>query len=435
MGYNYILNRAIESDTYKFMHLREIFGRENRYRTQIIYLILAAFFGLLGYPFTRTSAAPYFNAAYGSEYLSWAMIAAAILAIVVVVFYNRFAKRFALIPLCIATTSFIILVTLIFGLVMGHHPRWVALLYYAWSDVYIVILVEQFWSISNTLFDKPTAKKYYGIFITSGSVGGLVGNGLVARLAEQFGSGNMIFLCSISLGLFVLFIYLLHRSITNREELRKLFNIEHDLAESSTVGGASLVFRSRYLTLIALLILATQIYINGAYFIYNRFLDASTQLVDSQSALYGQIFFIIQIVTIFSAFILTPLSLKFLGVGKTHFSIIGVTMVIFGMATISPHLAFLALLFVVAKSFDYSIFRAAKEMFYLPLHVAEKFQAKSFIDVFVYRFSKAIAALGIILVGQILDLSIFFLVGFGLLLWLILITLILRIYKNATSGA
>lgn len=402
-----------------------------KYRSQIIFLALAAFFGTMSYPFTRSSAAPFFNEAFGSHNLAWAMISAATLAVIVVTIYNRLAKKFQLIPLCISAMIFIISITLIFAFVMGHHPRWMALLYYAWSDVYILILVEQFWSISNTLFDTASAKKYYGVFLTAGSLGSMAGNALVMKMVEPFGSENMIFLCCIFLGLFTLFIFALNRSVKSRKDLKPKFNIEHELADHSNFGGASLVLKSHYLTLIALLIFATQLYINGSYFIFNRYLDQISTAVDTQSALYGKAFLFVQIVTIICSVALTPLALRFLGVAKTHFSIVGTIILIFIAAVVSPHVALIAILFIVAKGFDYSIFRAAKEMFYLPLHVAEKFQAKSFIDVFVYRFSKAAAALLIILITGILDLSTFYLVGFGIALWFLVIILITRIYNRS----
>lgn len=404
-----------------------------KYRIQTVYLMLAAFFGLLAYPFTRTSAAPYFNEAFGAGRLPWAMIAAAILAVIVVGIYNRLAKNFQLIPLCIAAMLCIIAVTTIFGFLMGSHPPWLALLYYAWSDVYILILVEQFWSISNTLFDKEAAKKYYGPFLFFGSFGSLVGNALVTKLATPLGANNLIFFCSFFLLIFTAFILLLNNSIGKITAFKKKFLIEQDIANRSTLGGASLVFKSRYLLLIALLIVATQLYINGSYFILNQFLDSVSKEITVQSALYGKTFLFVQAVTILCNIVLTPLALKYLGVGKTHYSIVFTILAVFIITVISPHLALVAILFVLAKGFDYSIFRAAKEMFYLPLHVAEKFQAKSFIDIFGYRFTKAIAAFSLILVTGILGLSAFYIVGLGILMWFVLIILIMKIYNRMKS--
>ena len=43
---------------------------------------------------------------------------------------------------------------------------------------------------------------------------------------------------------------------------------------------------------------------------------------------------------------------------------------------------------VASKSLDYSIFRAAKELLYLPLSQAEKTQGKALIDMLTYRVAK-----------------------------------------------
>ena len=45
----------------------------------------------------------------------------------------------------------------------------------------------------------------------------------------------------------------------------------------------------------------------------------------------------------------------------------------------------LALAFFLFKAFDYSIFRAAKEVLYVPLSFDERYRAKEIIDVLGYR--------------------------------------------------
>lgn len=410
--------------------------------TQVVYLTAAGFFAILSYPFTRTSAAPFFNVAYGASALPWAMIAAAILAMIVVIIYNELAKKAPLIPLCIGALIFIIAVNLVFGMVLGRHPRWVALLYYAWSDVYILIIVEQFWSISNTLFNQARARRYYGFFLAAGALGGLTGNLLVARLAEPIGSVNMIFLNCLALSVLAFIIAIVNTTIAKRKDLKYKFKIEHYIADRSFVGGASLVFKNKYLLFIALLIVSTQFYINSAYHLFNYNLSMATDVVDRQSALYGKTFFLVELLAITTSLIITPLALKYLGLKRTHYSIIALITVTFLTGVVFPHLSLLAALFVVAKGFDYSIFRAAKEMLYLPLHVAEKFQAKAFIDVFTYRFSKAFAAFGILLVFNILRAKTLFesgrigviLIGFGILMWFVLIIFILKIYRDRYQG-
>ena len=58
-----------------------------------------------------------------------------------------------------------------------------------------------------------------------------------------------------------------------------------------------------------------------------------------------------------------------------------------------PSFAMISFAFLTIKCFDTSLFGIIKEMLYIPLKKEEKFQAKSIIDVFVYRSAKAVAAL------------------------------------------
>ncbi len=58
-----------------------------------------------------------------------------------------------------------------------------------------------------------------------------------------------------------------------------------------------------------------------------------------------------------------------------------------------PGIGTMAYSFASIKVLDFSLFSVVKEMLYIPLSMEEKFQAKAVIDVFVYRASKAFAAM------------------------------------------
>jgi ATP/ADP translocase len=64
----------------------------------------------------------------------------------------------------------------------------------------------------------------------------------------------------------------------------------------------------------------------------------------------------------------------------------------------------MAISFASIKSLDYSVFGIIKEMLYIPLKVDEKFKAKSIIDVFAYRTSKACASFFILAIQIIAPL-------------------------------
>ncbi|CAN0597269.1 unnamed protein product [Laminaria digitata] len=65
-----------------------------------------------------------------------------------------------------------------------------------------------------------------------------------------------------------------------------------------------------------------------------------------------------------------------------------------------PHVLLLAAAKALSKILDYSLFRAAKEMLYIPLAYEEKTQGKAVIDMLTYRVAKGLAsALVLVLVA------------------------------------
>jgi ATP/ADP translocase len=104
-----------------------------------------------------------------------------------------------------------------------------------------------------------------------------------------------------------------------------------------------------------------------------------------------------------------------------------------GFAVVPSFLA-IAVAKVGGKCFDYSLFRAAKEMLYIPLSYAEKTQGKAVVDILTYRVAKGAASL--------LLMGIIALAATGLVTWLNLLLVagwlavtygIVNRYKTLTS--
>jgi AAA family ATP:ADP antiporter len=77
---------------------------------------------------------------------------------------------------------------------------------------------------------------------------------------------------------------------------------------------------------------------------------------------------------------------------------------------------------MVFKVLDYSVFRAAKELLYVPLSFDVRYRAKEIIDVLGYRASKGVTSLGIKLLqyaGVTFSASVYALLGIaGAGIWL-----------------
>jgi AAA family ATP:ADP antiporter len=64
-----------------------------------------------------------------------------------------------------------------------------------------------------------------------------------------------------------------------------------------------------------------------------------------------------------------------------------------GLGLAAPRFLAIAITKVASKAFDYSLFRAAKEILYIPLSAEEKTRGKALVDIFGYRVAKAGASL------------------------------------------
>ena len=76
-----------------------------------------------------------------------------------------------------------------------------------------------------------------------------------------------------------------------------------------------------------------------------------------------------------------PLFLVFLAIPVVH-------LVTCSLLAIQPSLAVGAAAYLLFKALDYSIFRASKEILYIPLPFDARYRAKEVIDAFGYRASK-----------------------------------------------
>jgi ATP/ADP translocase len=99
-----------------------------------------------------------------------------------------------------------------------------------------------------------------------------------------------------------------------------------------------------------------------------------------------------------------------------------------------PQLTTILITKISSKCFDYSLFRAAKEILYIPLNHREKTQGKALIDILVYRIAKGASSL--LILGLIYfnagSLTMQFTLSF-LLMWFILTYIIVRRYRTIVS--
>ncbi|MBL4818937.1 MAG: hypothetical protein JKY15_06895 [Deltaproteobacteria bacterium] len=297
---------------------------------------------------------------------------------------------------------------------------------YVWREVYMVLLIEMFWSLADSLFSLKAARKSYGFVLAISSLGGL-SNLLVGPMAQSYGTP----LALLGVVPCLLACVGLTYYFANTLEIQPVFPKKHAKAFGSESLGV--VWKSKYLVPMLFLIAIVQISISLIDIQFNTYLEQAYTELDLRTLMIGRVHAIdntiAAVLQLSAGFII-----KMVGIGGIF---VGIPLIL-GTAILSfltaPTFLSAALLKIVSKTFDYSLLRASKEMLYIPLSHPEKTQGKALIDILIYRIAKSSAALLILFLAAISYSA--YIMNFVLslvLIWILLAVMIVKRYKSVVS--
>ena len=408
-----------------FLDLKEVFSKHKR---EMTCLSLIAALILFSYSVARGPSESLFLQYHDRSLLPGLWIEMGLAAMLLVVIYNRILNYFSLyyvFNISFALTAIFFTVLLsdsmyieesTFSIFGQDFPLGSATLLRIWCDLYIVLLVETFWSLSNLHFNLKSATLIYGFLGMAGSLGSMAGNFLTALYAQDLGTQYLISLTVPCAILMSICSWPLRHSFS---QLEKKHN--QDQTRSSFLDGLKVVFNSRYLPLILLLVLSSQIAVTLIDYQYKGLLQTLFTDVNDRSAVQGWVYLSIDIGAIVMQ-ALTGLTITLLGVGATLNLIPLLLLICCSIPLFTPLFMMIALGKSASKFFTYSIFKSAKELIYLPLSYAEQTQGKAIIDIMVYRQAKLVASVILITLSaqQVsAQTSGFYTVG-AIIIWLII---------------
>ena len=342
----------------------------------------AACFVLFGYEFIRSVSSSLFIEAYGAENLPRGMVAIPPSMIVMLYCYGRLLSWQGATRALAITSLFsaILILGAYAALIRGMH--FAAVIIYVFREAYIVIVIEQFWSFVNSVLTTEQAKRINGPFCAVASMGSFAGGMLVNRWAEVLGSEALLLFTAASLVPTAVFGVIAYK-----------FGGEPEPSEEEVGGklghlGVGTLFRSRYLIFIGILILSTQVVSTVLDLRFNGLAESELPDKDARTAFFGAVYGNLGLIAGILQLVVVPLVLRFVALRFIHLGVPLVHLVSSLVLTISPSLRSGAAAYMIFKALDYSIFRAAKELFYMPLSYDSRYRAKQIIDAFGYRFAK-----------------------------------------------
>lgn len=381
---------------------------------------------MLSYSFARPSTDSLFLGAHSQDGLPIVWLLVAVGATVTVALYSRVIAKIELARLLGLTSlgSGGVLIALLVA--RTSQVPFIHYALYVWKDVYIVLLVEGFYCYANAVFPIKQARWLYGIFGLIATLGSLVGNEAVGWVAPAYGSVVAIW-CSLPALLLIWLVCIPFSRFAGKEKPVQ------EKAAPTFLASLSLIRASSYLLLLVILIAVIQVVITLIDYIFSGIVLQAYPDDDQRTAIMSDVYAYVDYATL----VLHSLTGPILRVAGVPLVLLVVPLLLgSGVAALvaAPRFFVAMLVKVASKCMDYTIFRAAKEILYIPLSYAEKTQGKQVIDVLSYRVAKG-GASALLLFLQLLvwvflvEPLILVLIG----LWIVLTIIVARRFRSKVS--
>ncbi|MEM7174993.1 MAG: Npt1/Npt2 family nucleotide transporter [Chlamydiota bacterium] len=368
------------------------------------------------YAITKPVSNSVFLTHYSSKAFPYAWLLAVPLNLTAVALYNRLIVKLG----CFQLFCWISAITVIINTISAFWLRSIpglAFFLYLWKDTYILLALQQIWSVVHSSTKMRRAKYFYGILFGIGTFGTSVGGVVSGYLAPVWGSEHLL-LMTLPIYLFLGAAYYWMLKTSALENPKNPIE-----TPSQKWDDFKLINKSYALQLILMTVVLMQLSTTLMEFRFNLLLEAKLPNQDLRTAFSGKFWAVVGIANLTLQFGVTFLLMELFGLKKSQFFLPSFLLFNVAGCVIHPSFSMVAYAFGAVKIFDYSTFNIIKEMLYVPLSKEEKFKARALIDVFAYRSSKAVASLIIILAQAFLVSQLAY-----VLTWTVLILYIIWIF-------
>lgn len=351
----------------------------------------------------------------GAEIKSYSMAIQALLLVVIVPAYGALATRLSRRRLINSVTALFIFCLPVFYVAAesGHD---VGITFFLWIGVFSLMVIAQFWAYANDLYTPEAGKRLFALVAFGASSGAVFGAFISSHLINLLGVYPMLLVAGGVLVISLLLFNFIDRR-TNNKATGEVYSAAKKEAPIGDGNAFGLVFRNRYLLLIAGLILFLNwVNATGEYILSSIVSQAAEAEIASGKleremegafigAFYAQYFQVVNIVGMLLQLFLVSRLVNRFGV---HIAVCILPAIAFGSylaAALVPSLAILRWVKTAENSVDYSLQNTVAQMLYLPTTREEKYKAKQVTDTFVVRAGDILSSVTVLVGTSLLAFS------------------------------
>jgi len=384
----------------------------------------------------------------GAELGSYSAAGQALVLLAVVPAYGAFASRVDRVRLIVGVSFFFATNLLVFW-ALGLAGVRIGIAFYIWAGVFNVIVIAQLWAFANDLYTRDRGRRLFPLINLGANFGAVVGALAATYFFAGVGPFSLMLIAAAGLAASVVFTL-----IVNRRERAAGRDAAGGEAEAplGKAGGFQLVLGSRYLFLIAMMIVVLNMVNTLGGFLLNTLIrtEALARVAPGIASpdslgpeqfeafraaigtMSGSVQSSVNVVTFLAGAFLASRVLKWLGVRGALYVLPTIALFSYSVIAFLPIFSIVRLAKILENSTDYSVQNIARHALFLPTSREAKYKAKQAIDTFFWRTGDLLQA-GVVFLGSSLGFSTsgYALVNIGLVLvWLGIVTLIAREHRK-----
>lgn len=374
---------------------------------------------------------------YGVKHLQELFTGTFVVSLLVAPLFAGIASRITLARFLPWVYGFIALTLVVFYLLFQRNAddHWVAAAFYVWVSSFNLLTISVFWSLLADVFSSSQAKRLFGFIAAGGTLGTISAPMFVALFVNSVGTNTLLLISAAGFTATAVLVRALEaekRKLSERKGAQKT-SLDQRLG-GGAFDGFLLLYRSKYLLMIALFLLvmttiSTVIYFQLADVISKEFasraartqayatIDLATNCIAVLVQLFGTGRFISRF-GVTAGLLLNPI----------------IMVVAFLAVVLSPVLIVLGSIQVVRRFAEYAVAKPSRDMLFTVVDQQSKYKAKNVIDTVVYRFGDLTSAW---LSAAILPFGIVGLAVAGIILaaiWFPIAYLLGKRYENVRDG-
>ncbi len=384
----------------------------------VLLLCVQAFTILFVYYLLKVIRDPLILAEGSAELKSYTnAMQAAILMVVVPVFarvYHRLGHEAAKHILISRIFLFFISNVLIFA--FAYNAGWrIAIAFYVWLGIFSVMVLALFWGFSADLYNVKSGQRIFPVVAAAASGGAYLGAQAAGWLNPVIGHDGTMLLAGVLLLIPWWFSGRVEATIPpgSASQIADEF---HDKPPPVS-EGFMVVFRSYYLTMIALfIILMNLVNTNGEYilsaFVTNEAdaLEAAGMLSgtrgDFMTAFYSSYFAWFTLLGFLIQLFLVSRIFDRIGLKGALLVLPALMMGSYSLMLVFPVLAVVRVAMIAENSISYSLLNTTRHALFLPVRREEKYVGKNCIDTFFFRCGDVLSALAVYVGSSLIGIGL-----------------------------